>query len=75
MMKGNLSSMYLYPNDLMAGAASGIYGLFSLQIIYIVEYYLYLNEARQHSVGSFMWVIGSTFMLYFLGNLSNQDFR
>lgn len=27
---GNFASLYLYPDDLMAGAASGVYGVFAL---------------------------------------------
>lgn len=64
--KGNLACTYLYPNDLMAGAASGVYGIFGLQVIYIIEYYMYMNDERQNTVGSFFWVVGSTFMLYFM---------
>lgn len=60
---GNLTSLYIYDSKLEAGAASGVYGVFALLIVYIVEYYILMDD-RQNMFNSFLWVIASTFLLY-----------
>lgn len=50
----------------MAGAASGVYAIFALNIIYMVEHYFYLEEDRQGIFCNFLWITLSTFILFTL---------
>jgi len=69
LLKGNIFSIYLYQDKVMGGAASGIYGIFALNVVYMLEHYHYFNEDRQTIFCNFFWVIFSTFILYSLGIL------
>lgn len=72
--KGNIFSIYFYQDKVMGGAAAGIYGIFSLNIIYMIDHYTYFNEDRQSIFCNFFWVTFSTFILYSLGKIYKNTY-
>ena len=63
---GNLFSSYFQTDIVYAGAGSAVYGIYGMNILYMIEHFEYMGEERKTNVKNFLWIILATLMLFFL---------
>jgi len=63
---GNLFSSYFSLDKPYGGAGCAVYGLYGMNILYMIEHYEYMGEERNSNFKNFFWIVLACLMLFFL---------